>query len=451
MQTGVPRRMVTVRQVSSVVHGNIHGTSFQQVQIDGWFILVNKKHRPMLRTNDTVVFFELESWIPADAPVLHGNLKKELRNPAKVNNVDGWRVSTWFTENNRQSKLMSEGFAVQIKHIPVVHAAYEADRVAAIRNGLRGNALEDHMRTIDYSQLLGVVKYEDQQPRSPNHKVPSFVIGTTINRYQNCDKMNLFQKKYHIAPKYTYQQTTKLDGSSMTVYFVNRKSKLYTALPKLEETDDNYKQHAVFSNGRFGVCSKNCDIARSTSDPNARPFFDTATRLAVNVTLHRLGESIGVQGELVGKQRAGNPYGYAQGSHDFFVYSVFDVDTRARWCPRRVAAFAQEHGLKHVPIRGEVIIPEIARSYAELQALADRLEESEGLVFRRVSDPSKCFKVLNKNWDAVKLAGRARIVGAVVAGPVGVPTQPDAAASRGEDGPGADAPRGNNKAGAVAK
>ncbi|KAK4221965.1 hypothetical protein QBC38DRAFT_376134 [Podospora fimiseda] len=454
-EVDVARRLVTVRRVSAVLQTYIPGTSYQHLEIDGWLVIfkvgyvATYEHRMPLRAGDLVVFFELDSWIPANAPIDKVRLDKAVRIQAQMNGVDGYRVCTHTHTRNHltrgrtwdEEKFISEGFVVELRRIPDIQRAYLTDRSTARNNGLSGEALDAHMRTIDYSHVLGVVKYEKRGEALNkdviNPKAPKFVLGMTVNSYEKCQNMFPFAPKYKVAPKYIYQMTTKLDGAAMTVYFVTRKSKYYPHLPSFEDTSEDYKKRAVFRNGRFGVCSAKCDISRDTNGPNTAHYFWTAVKLYLNLILHKLGEDIVIQGELVGHKVSENAYQYKkQAPHDFFVSGIYNPNTGYHWNTRRVAAFAAEHKLKHVPIRGEVMIPDLASNFAGLQALADELEESQGLVFRRMQDPERCFKVLNKNWEAVKAAGRARVAPVApvgVAGPVQGPTQPDAATSAGDD------------------
>ncbi|KAK4161540.1 hypothetical protein QBC43DRAFT_217468 [Cladorrhinum sp. PSN259] len=396
MATGVRRKMVTIRRITSLT--SVRKSRFQRAIIDGWSVLVPRRQN--FKPGQLVVFFEEDSFITHTDRFSNVEIAKEIGNPTRYNNQDGYRVVAWTKTTDSQGRIRSEGYTCHIENVPAVQAAYAADRIEAQANGMDGQQLFDHLRSIDYSDVLGVVKWDESQQNSPNPKALSMIKGTDVTRHQNC--ANIFDNKY-LRAEYQYQETVKKDGASMTVYFVRKDSHLFDLLPNLDETDVNYRRNAVLADGRFGVCSRNYDICKRTFENNTKPYFSTAIRLRLPQILSRHGENIGVQGELVGPNQAGNPYGYAKGSaHDFFVFGVYDLETGVYWNPRRVYQFTQQNGLAHVPIRGYVNIPNVAEDHGALQARANALGE-EGLVFRRMADPSRSFKVLNEHWEGGRL------------------------------------------------
>ncbi|KAF3767182.1 DNA ligase/mRNA capping enzyme [Cryphonectria parasitica EP155] len=238
------------------------------------------------------------------------------------------------------------------------------------------------------------MKWEEQkfEPKQLPHlklgTVPTRLFKKTdVTRVEDCP--NLFTKaKYH---KYLYQESVKMDGTSMTIYFVNSNLPLFANLNPLPE---KVGPNTVHPNGRFGVCSKNMDI-NELSDCQFG-YWKIALRYDLPKKLAAKGRSVAIHGEFCGHNINQNREKIRGGQVDFFVFSIYDVTTQKYMNPKIVVGIAQQLGLKHVPVLGYVKIREIADSHHELKKRAMQ-RKGEGLVYKCLHD-GRSFKVISSTY-----------------------------------------------------
>lgn len=214
----------------------------------------------------------------------------------------------------------------------------------------------------DLTELLGIVKwepFEDLKHGNPEGNFPEFIPKTEQKRIQN------LTKKFDGIKEQQWEITEKLDGSSMTVY--------------------HYK-------GYSGVCSRNLEIKESDNT-----FTNVAKREKL---LDKIGDrNIALQGELVGSKIGKNGYGIR--GHEFYLFDIYDIDKKAYYTPNERLEFANEHGIKHVPIieaypfkiDEKVSIDDIIALSNDNSKLNGKLRE--GIVFK---NGEFSFKVINNHY-----------------------------------------------------
>lgn len=219
-------------------------------------------------------------------------------------------------------------------------------------------ARPDYLGKMSLEERLGVIKYEkpeDVSGQTVGKPFPHFIQKTDQPRIQNLDIADLIGE---------YQVTEKLDGSSMTVF-------------------------------KDGVCSRNRWL---TEDENN--FTRVVKEFLLQDVMKASGLNIALQGELVGPKIQGNSYDLRY--HDFYCFSIFDIDKQKYWKPDSVEIFCDEFGVNHVPVVSNVAILS-STNIDELLAYADRKSflnpnaNAEGLVFKSVSD-QRSFKVISNKW-----------------------------------------------------
>ena len=175
-----------------------------------------------------------------------------------------------------------------------------------------------------------------------------------------------------------WEVTEKLDGSSMTVYV---------------------------KDGEIGVCSRNIDLARNEDNS----FWKTALALNLDEILLQhaaiTGQSLALQGELIGEGIQGNKYN--RKGQDLFVFDIFDIDKGNYLLPEERQAFCLLNGIKHVPILGDTNL--VSATISSILAMAENKSvlnpetEAEGIVFKAanggVSFKAISNKFLLKNND----------------------------------------------------
>lgn len=315
-------------------------------EIDGWKVVVKKGE---FKVGDPCIYFEIDSFLPRQDPYTF--LEKSC-----LRNLDGhgpgYRLRTIKLRGQ-----VSQGLAlpVNITHDGVI-SVWDKDSTLRVVN------IGD-----DVTDLLGVVKWDPPLPASLAGKVkgnfPSFIFKTDQERIQNCFG------DYEERKDHDWEVTTKLDGSSCTMYM---------------------------NDGKFGVCSRNLDLIESEENT----FWQVANALNMKDKLLEFGKNIAIQGELMGPGIQKNPEGLKE--HKFFVFDVFDIDLQRYYTSGQRTSLTNHLNLDHVPILHTMYHEEFG-SAEEILAFADgpSLNEKklrEGVVFKSNLDPSFSFKAISNKW-----------------------------------------------------
>lgn len=384
-------RLASLRMVKKIHTMKLNGRYTDFAEIDGWTCLVPPR---AFREGDLILYFENDSFLPA-ADDRFASLRPLQTFQGKL----GYRVKTRrFGADDL--KVVTQGYVYPVQKFPEIW-----DEVSAVHQIVMTGewALDERMaslivlaiyRMTNWAEKLGIKKWEETQsgqPQLENPKLGNFpkhiFSGTDIKRLQDCP--NLFwHTKYQTKE---YQESIKLDGASMTVYFVKKNSRYFN---KLNTLPGKIGPNTVLSNGRFGVCSKKVDL--NELQVCNFGYWKTALQYDLPAKLSKVGRNIAISGELCGDKINGNREGIPDGKKEFFVYSMFDIDRQKHLDPREVVIRASQLGLKHVPVMGYVKIPEIAKGHGDLQKRADE-KEGEGLVFKCVGD-GRSFKVLSNTY-----------------------------------------------------
>lgn len=339
------RKLATLRTISEL--RPIKGAdAIECAVIDGWTVVVKKGE---FKPNDTVVYFEIDSWIPTKiAPFL----TKAGQDPKVYNGVEGERLRTVKLRGQ-----LSQGLVIPYTAFPEVFQAAQE------------TSLFDFV-DLDLTEMLGIQKWEPTIPAQligmTKGNFPSKLHKTDQERIQNLVNRVLDGGENELGE---YEVTIKLDGSSMTVYHLD---------------------------GEVGVCSRNLELKL---DQEGNTFIDTATRIGILDKLAALGRNIAIQGELMGEGIQGNREGI-KGNHRFFVFDIWDADKQAYFTPVERCALCEELGLQHVPILytnttlkaiGLNDLESILK-FAEGPSINHKIRE--GVVFKQV-DGQFSFKAIN--------------------------------------------------------
>ncbi|KAI0016425.1 RNA ligase, DRB0094 family [Xylariomycetidae sp. FL0641] len=335
--------------------------NFEVAFVNGWSCVVR---RGEFKVNEEVLFFEIDSFLPPhteDArysnPIHRTTITWQGRKGVHVNSI-------------MHGQVISQGVILKLSDFPELLDTSE----------------------VSLADQLGILKWElsPKEKETTLGKPPTFIPATDLERVQNCP--NLFTAKYKNA---IFQESTKMDGSSMTVYFVKKDSCWYRSLPWL--AGDCAK--ADMETGRFGVCSRHADIPYGRKP--ASKFWEVALAHGLPGKLARVGRNLAVQGELVGSTIQANRHGFPAGRHDFYVFAIFDIDAQERLKPGETVQRAAQLGLQHVPVHGEARLHDIAKCHADLLKRAEGTgingRKREGLVFKNVDD-QRGFKVIANDY-----------------------------------------------------
>jgi RNA ligase (TIGR02306 family) len=230
----------------------------------------------------------------------------------------------------------------------------------------------------DVTETLGIQKWEPPIPSqlqgTMRGNFPHFIPKTDQERCQNLRK-DIFETHKDDV----YEVTTKLDGSSMTVYV---------------------------KDGGIGVCSRNIDLVETEGNT----FWKAARQQNIVDTLLELsaenGEEYAIQGELIGEGIQGNPEKLT--GHKFFLFDIYSI-TAGRYLKvdERYSIIDKLNmngaSIEHVPIVEQGL--RVAQAYDSIDELLEFAEgpslnpqtKREGLVFKSwESDFS--FKAISNSY-----------------------------------------------------
>lgn len=317
--------------------------------INGWKVVVQKG---LHSVGDNVVYFEIDSWIPHEiAPDLSRG-----KEPSTFEGVKGERLRTMKLRGQ-----VSQGFVVPIREVPQLVSKMDL-------------SVGD-----DVTEILGVLKYEKPIPASLSGQAkgsfPSFISKTDQERAQNLIEDQSFFKG-------EWEATTKLDGSSMTIYIRDEE---------------------------IGVCSRNLEL-KDNEENDSNSFIQMARKLEYTKTLPAVKDMIGfnfaVQGELMGPGIQGNREKFD--SLQFFIFDVYNIDEQRYLLPNeRIQVFnllnGQNFNYHHVPIhisvvefeQGELTIDHLL-DLADIPSINHKY--AEGLVFKNHNDHTKSFKIISNKF-----------------------------------------------------
>lgn len=344
---------MTIRKLASIAEityiKSIEGADAIECAIvnGGWPVVIRKGE---YKVGDVAIYLEIDSWVPHElAPFL-----SKGQEPREYNDVKGERLRT----------VKLRGQVSQGLLLPINLDSPLADAVS----------LGD-----DVTDILKIQKWEPPIPAQLQGMMkgnfPHFIPKTDQERCQNLRK-DIFETH----KDETYEVTTKLDGSSMTVYV---------------------------KNGEVGVCSRNIDLIETEGNS----FWKAARDQNLVVALARIsedkGEEYAIQGELIGEGIQGNPEKLK--GQRFFLFDIYSI-TEGRYLRigERYSIMDKMNNIyganiEHVPIIDGNL--HVAQKYNTIDELLEYAEgpslnpqtKREGLVFKSMSNDFT-FKAISNSY-----------------------------------------------------
>lgn len=318
----------------------------------GWPVVVKKGE---YNVGDVAIYLEIDSWVPHElAPFL-----SKGQDPREYNGVKGERLKTVKLRGQISQGLL----------LPTT--------ILSEQLGL--NFLEVYPVGFDLSDVLKIQKWEPPIPAqlqgTMKGNFPHFIPKTDQERCQNLRK-EIFEE--HEGE--TYEVTTKLDGSSMTVYV---------------------------KNGEVGVCSRNIDLIETEGNS----FWKAAREQNIVEALAHIskdkGEEYAIQGELIGEGIQGNPE-KIEGQH-FYLFDIYSITEGRYLKPQERYSIMDKMNLNydayinHVPFIDTVCI--VTNEFSTIDDLLAFAEgpslnpqtKREGLVFKSY-DSDFTFKAIANSY-----------------------------------------------------
>jgi RNA ligase (TIGR02306 family) len=293
------RKLASIQRIASIEPIE-NADAIERIQVLGWACVARKGE---FKIGDLCCYFEIDSMLP-ERPEF------EFMRPR------GFRIKTI-----RLRGQISQGLALPISELNL--------NISYLQEG------------DDVTEMLGVKKYlrpgdKEARARLNGHTkgvLPGFIKKTDEFRIQSYPRL-----LEDMAGIEVYQ-TTKMDGSSMTVYYND----------KIDEP--------------FGVCSRNLNLKED--DQNA--FWKMAHQYGLREKLTELGVNLYIQGELCGPGIQKNPLELKD--LELFIFNAFFLDEGRYAGLNELVDICNRLQLKTVPVE---------KIYIFNHSLADMLKEAEG-------------------------------------------------------------------------
>lgn len=341
--------------------------------MDGWQCVVKKGE---FTVGDLGVYFEIDSFLPAE------DERYAFLEPKFI---------TWEGKRGARIKTMklkgqlSQGLLLPLTLYPEVNE---------LEDGVLGpitlsDLSDDTVSEIDLTEKLGIEKWEKPIPVSlrgvSRGNFPSFIPKTDQERIQNIERL-VFDK----YAEEVFQESTKMDGSSLTAYYIPPSSKYFATAAK-PDAEGNLPEFVA------GVCSRNLDLVETEGNQ----FWKTAREEQVLEKLATLERAVAIQGELCGSGIQSNFEGFPEGYYGFYVYDIFDIENQEYLRPSEVEHIVRELGLKHVPVTSYFKLSSIAKNAKDLLARAEGQgingRPREGVVYKH-ADSGFSFKAISDSY-----------------------------------------------------
>lgn len=299
----------------------------------GWPVVIRKDE---YKVGDVAIYLEIDSWVPHElAPFLSKGQK-----PREYNGVKGERLKTVKLRGQ-----ISQGLLIRPSEVP-----------ASVHTDLHVGE--------DVTDTLGIQKWEPPIPAQLQGMMkgnfPHFIPKTDQERCQNLRK-DIFETHQDEI----YEVTTKLDGSSMTVYV---------------------------KDGEVGVCSRNIDLVETEGNSFWKSAHQQNILYALRTVSEDKGEEYAIQGELIGEGIQGNPEKLT--GQRFYLFDIYSITTgRYLRADERYSILDKMNNIygadiEHVPIIDGHL--RVAQAYDTIDELLEYAEgpslnpqtKREGLVFK---------------------------------------------------------------------
>lgn len=322
------RKLATLNQIENLTP--IEGADrIELATIKGWNVIVRKG---LHQVGSWVVFHEIDSAFPKGLEPYTKDLEARGSRLCQLENneiVDAFVIRTM-----KMKGVYSQGYIVPINSYTKEQQIY-----------LNKNLKTDY----DVTKFLGVVKYEKPEKVGSVKKVPKTKLETIILRIKSylsfkfpslkkyfmfstefphefpkteCTRIQNIKQMmwYHYNNNTSFNITTKLDGSSISIYRIGKTN---------------------------GVCSRNLNINIKKDLTNNF----TKQGLIIHDKLKTVKENFVIQGEMVGPGIQDNFEGLNK--LEVHLYSMFDIKKQEYLSPQQLKEFCELHGLKHVPVLHE--------------------------------------------------------------------------------------------------
>jgi RNA ligase (TIGR02306 family) len=326
------RALVTIQRVKKITP--IPDSDFlETAHVMGWQCVVKKGE---FREGDLGVYFEVDSFLPVEERYEFLRKSSYKENP---DNGEGFRIRT-----AKMRGQLSQGLLIPYSSFTELQGMAEGD---------------------DVTEKLRVKKWFVPETATAGGIVigerPHGIPTSDETRIQSAPEMidELRGKPYYI--------TTKMDGTSGTVYCID---------------------------GKIGCCSRNKEI----KDEETSLYWTLTYRHGLKEKLAAYGKNIALNGEICGPGIQKNKLKLQKA--EWYVFDAIDI-TFGRYLPYdEMCKLCNDLGVATVPLeeRGESFAYSLETLLEKAKGKYPSGQEKEGIVVRDLNKPkSVSFKVLNND------------------------------------------------------
>jgi len=330
------RKLATLQKISEIKP--IEGAdAIELVIIKGWQCVSKKGEFNM---GDTCVYFEVDSFLPIDERY------EFLRRTSHRKNEfmgEGFRIKTIMMRGH-----ISQGLALPTRLFPEIAGFNIGD---------------------DVTEILGVKKWEVPEVQgSAGIDIGDKPFGIPTTDESRIQSMPEFLESFIGKPYYI---TTKMDGTSCTIYF---------------------------KNGKVGVCGRNKEYKE---DASSCSMWAYVIKTGLKERLIEYGKDIALQGEFCGQGIQKNRLNLSE--PELFVFDIIkfsDTDIMNKCGLDELVFICEELGLRTVPIEevGESFNYTLAELLERARGKYPSGKDKEGIVIRtREYGRSLVGSILHKN------------------------------------------------------
>lgn len=334
------RKLATIEEIKSV-ESLVNADALDLVRVRGWKVVTKKNE---FKVGDLALYFEIDSFLPV-RPEFEFLRKSSFK---KMGEKEGFRLKTIKLRGQ-----VSQGLVLPVSAFP---------------------ELQNHSQEIgkDVTDLLGIEKYEPPIPQS----LSGVMKGAFPGKIRKTDQeriQNLWEEYSVIYKDLAFEETIKLDGTSMTVYFLDNE---------------------------VGVCSRNLDLKETSNNV----LWNTALKLNLPEILAKQGRNLAIQGELIGPGIQRNNEKLSEVA--WFVFDIWDIDKQQYLTALERNLLCQYFNLLQVPIASASI--KVFQEFSTLDELLAHASGNslnapsrEGLVYKSlefVDGEIISFKVISNQW-----------------------------------------------------
>ena len=363
------RKLVTIRKISKLIP--IAGADLICLAVvDGWQVIVKKDE---FKEGDYCLFFEVDSFLP-ESDTRFSFLKKSQ----DYIGFKGYRLKTM-----KMRGVLSQGLALPVHMFIEDLDLYDSVSIEeAVTDGT------------DFSEQLKVIKYDNQNTGNgglnagnAEGRFPTFIPKTDQERVQNLTSY------FETMVDEEFEETLKLDGSSMTCYKIDKPIGIFSKIKKFF----GFK----VKDYHFGVCSRNLEIKlkEEYSNINIPVVNSDFWKAAISQDIeNKIPKGYAIQGELIGPKIQANHEKVQE--LDYQVFDVYNINEARYLLPSERYDFVNTYSIKHVPIVNKSFKP----FNLTLQELLDRVVGpsfnggiSEGRVYKHITKDIS-FKVISNEY-----------------------------------------------------